>query len=76
MIIHKDSDDFRLNRLRPILLFDIEENIHNKHMGRVAMRKSEELNALTPQKYGIRKEKAADIHALNTHLFYYLIILK
>ena len=40
------------------------------------MRKSEELRALYPKQYTIRKRKASDINALNTQLFYNIIRLK
>ena len=40
------------------------------------MRKPENINALAPEKYRSKKSKAADIQALNTHLFYGIIILK
>ena len=59
--------------LRPILLFDIESNMHNKHLGRFAMSKSEYLEGLPPYQCGIRKYKAAEIKALNNHLLYDLI---
>ena len=32
LLIHKDPNDFRPQRLRPILLFGIEANLHNKHL--------------------------------------------
>ena len=31
IVIHKEPDDFRLHRLRPILLFNIDANMYNKH---------------------------------------------
>ena len=37
------------------------------------MKKAEDLDGLTPEKYGNRKAKAADIQDLNTRLFYVLI---
>ena len=55
--------------MRPIIPFDIEANIHNKHLGRIAMIQSETLDRIAPEKYGSRKEKSADIQALNTRLF-------
>ena len=56
-------------------MFDTKSNIHNKHLGRIAIIKSEELNALSPEQYG-RKKKEEDIQELNTSLLYYLIRLK
>ena len=57
-------------------MFDTKENIHNKHLGRIAIIKSEEINALYPEQYGRRKEKEEEIQALNTSLLYDLIRLK
>ena len=34
LIIHKDPNDCGPHRLHPILLFDVESNIHNKALGR------------------------------------------
>ena len=39
--IHKDRNNFRPHRLRPILLFEIEANIHNKHLGKLAIKIAE-----------------------------------
>ena len=50
--------------------------MHNKHIGRTAMSKSENLYGLSPEQYYIQKAKVADIQDLNTRLFYYLIIKK
>ena len=38
LLIHKYPEDYRLHRLRKILLFGIEANMHNKHLGRHYMR--------------------------------------
>ena len=37
------------------------------------MRKSEEINAISPEKYGTRKAKPEDIKELNIPLFYNII---
>lgn len=76
LLLHKDPNDFRPHRLRPILLFDIEANLHNKVLGRYTMRNAEAINGLAPEQYGSRSFKAADIQALNTRLFYDLVRLK
>ena len=70
LLIHKYPNDFRPHRLRPILLIDIESNIHNKHLKKLTIKTAEELNDLTPEQYGSRMAKAVDIQALNTRLFY------
>ena len=59
------------HHLRPVLMFDIEANLHNKHLGELTMETVEQINALTPEQYGTRKAKAADIQALNTRIFTY-----
>ena len=43
ILIHEYPTDFRPHRLRPILLFDIETNIHNKSLVRYAVNRAEEL---------------------------------
>ena len=48
--------------------------MNNKHPRRIATSQAENLDVLAPEQYGIRKAKAADIQALNTRLFYDLII--
>ena len=68
--MHKKSNNYRPQRLRPILLFDIEANIHNNNIVRIATSKAENLKWLSPEKYGRRKSKAADTQAYNTRLFY------
>ena len=53
--IHKDPEDFRFHQLRPILLFDIEANLNNKHLGKLYIGRSEELGALAPKQHRNRK---------------------
>ena len=65
LLIHKDHEDFHPHQLRPILMFDIEANLHNKYLEKLSMRISEELGDLSPEQYGSRKGKAADTQALN-----------
>ena len=40
------------------------------------MRKEEDMGRLSPKQYGSRASKTADIQALNTRLFYYIVLLK
>lgn len=72
---HKTPGDIRAHRLRPIKLFDIEGNMHNKRLGRHSMELAEACNGVAPEQYGSRKCFAADIQALNTRLFYDLVKL-
>ena len=48
LIIHKDTNNYCPHRLRLILLFDIEENMHNKHLGITATRQAESIDGLSP----------------------------
>eukprot|EP00957_Ditylum_brightwellii_P163953 12482729-Ditylum_brightwellii.AAC.1 len=66
LLIHKNPDNNRLHHLQPILLFDLEANMHNKRLDRVAMASVENLEGVAEEQYGSRKKKAADIQALNT----------
>jgi hypothetical protein len=75
LLIYKAAGDNRAEKLRPILLFDIEANMHNKRLGRVAMRKAEEANAISWEQYGSRRSHSADVQALNTRLLYDLLRL-
>ena len=69
LLIYKDPNDLRPHRLRPILLFDKESNMHNKSLGWYAMKHTEELEGIEPGQYGRKKSKAANLQALNTRLF-------
>ena len=48
LLIHKYPNDFRPHCLRPILLFDIEAYIHNKHLGKLTIKTAGDLNVLSP----------------------------
>ena len=76
LLIHKDPEDFRPHRIRPIIMFYIEANLHNKHLGKLSMRRAEEIIALAPEQYGRRKGKAAGTQALNNRLFYNILRIK
>ena len=39
------------------------------HTGKLLTKASEQLDAIALEQYGLRKEKASDIHALNIRLF-------
>ena len=47
--------------------------MHNKHLEWTAMSQATILDVISPEQYGSRKAKAADIQDLNTILFYGLI---
>ena len=73
LIIHKDPNDCGPHRLRLILMFDIESNMHNKAPGWYAINQEEYLEVISPEEYGIKKSKAAGVKSLITHLFYNLV---
>ena len=76
ILIHKDPNYSRPHNFRPIFLFDIEANLHNKHLGKLMMNTEEHLNNLGPEQYGISKAKDTEIQAFNTRLLYNLTRLK
>eukprot|EP00957_Ditylum_brightwellii_P064703 4910695-Ditylum_brightwellii.AAC.1 len=73
---YKRSNGNRITTLRPILLFGIECNMHNKQLGREAMKRAEIMHGVTPEQFGSRRKKSADLQALNTRLFYDYTLLK
>ena len=76
MIINKDPNNYIPHRVRLILLLYIESKIQKKHLGTHKMRKADRINVLAPEQYGSHTVKAAEIQALNTKMFYDLIMLK
>eukprot|EP00957_Ditylum_brightwellii_P021422 1616084-Ditylum_brightwellii.AAC.1 len=60
LLIHNRSNNNRVSKLRPILLFDIEANMHNKRLGRFAIERAEGLGGIAPKQFGSRKYKSAD----------------
>ena len=58
-----------------MILFIIEENNNNKHLGRIALTTAEDLGGIAPESYGSRESKAVEIQSLNTHIFYNIIII-
>ena len=69
LLIHKDPNDFRPQRIRPILLFDVEAILHNKTLRKEVMQLAILTGTLSPEQYGSIKSKVNDAQALNTRLF-------
>ena len=69
LLIHEELKDFLPHKIYTILLSNIEENMHNKHIGIFSMTNSKDLDGLAPEQYGIRKSKAVDVQDLKTFLF-------
>eukprot|EP00957_Ditylum_brightwellii_P021498 1621447-Ditylum_brightwellii.AAC.1 len=59
-------DNNRVHCLRPILLLDLEANMHNKRLGQVAIMSTEYLQGIADEQYGSRKNKLVDTQTLNT----------
>ena len=57
-------------------MFEIEENLHNKQLGRNFMKKYKETEILATEQYGSWASKSTDIQALNTRMSYDLIPIK
>ena len=57
-------------------MFEIEENLHNKQLGRNFMKKYKETEILATEQYGSWASKSTDIQALNTRMSYDLILIK
>ena len=56
-------------------MFNIETNMHNKHLGRLSMDSKERMGFLATEQYGIIQHPYADIQELNIRLFYDLLLL-
>eukprot|EP00957_Ditylum_brightwellii_P083879 6375214-Ditylum_brightwellii.AAC.1 len=60
LLIHKRHNDHRVDKLRLILLFDIETNMQNKRLGCEAMKRAESCRGVSPEQYGHRRDKASN----------------
>eukprot|EP00957_Ditylum_brightwellii_P154339 11745028-Ditylum_brightwellii.AAC.1 len=61
LLIHKRHNDNRVSKLCPILLFDIKANMHNKRLGKEAMRRAEIIGGIAMEQYGSCKNQAANL---------------
>lgn len=68
--ILKWSHDFRIEKLRTILLLEADFNMNNKQLGRDLMWKAEQDNSLAANNYGVWKKKCAVEVSLNITLTY------
>eukprot|EP00957_Ditylum_brightwellii_P183564 13982321-Ditylum_brightwellii.AAC.1 len=50
--------------------------MHNKRLGKDAMRRAEACRGVAPEQFGSRHNKSADLQALNTRLFYDYVLLQ
>ncbi len=76
VMLQKQVGNINVEKLRIIVLFEVDFNTNNKWISRAVMYKAEQLKALAPEQYGSRKRKAANIQSLNKCLFYDMIQFK
>ena len=69
LVLVKKANDFRIEKLRTIVLFDAECNMNNGRIGRAALRKAIDSNQLAPEQYSRPNRRAID-HALNRRLMF------
>jgi hypothetical protein len=67
------KNNFHVNKLRAILLFEADFNHNNKKLGRTMMAHAEANNWLAPEQYGSRKQVSAIDHCLNKRLSFDII---
>jgi len=70
VMLEKSLGNFNVEKLRIILLFEVDFNANNKWTGWAVMRHAESLNLLAEEQYGSRKHKAAVLQCFNKGLFY------
>ena len=69
LVLLKSANDFRIKKLRTIVLFDAECNMNNGRMGKEAMQLALDNNLIAPEQYSRPNRKAID-HALNRRLIF------
>ena len=67
-MLEKKKGNFRVDKLRAILVYEAEFNMINKIIGREAMKNAERLNGVAWEQYGCRKEHSAVNQGLNKTL--------
>jgi hypothetical protein len=73
VMLLKQKNNFHVNKLRAILLFEADFNHNNKRLGRTMMAHAEANNWLAPEQYGSRKQVSAIDHCLNKRLSFDII---
>eukprot|EP00957_Ditylum_brightwellii_P152885 11636853-Ditylum_brightwellii.AAC.1 len=53
----EQANNNRVDRLRPILLFDLKANMHNERLGKEATQQAEECHGIAPEQYGSREKR-------------------
>jgi len=73
VMIEKTADNFNVEKLCIILLFEADFNANNKWLGCAIMFQAEKENLLANAQFGSQKFKLAIHQCLNKHLFYDLV---
>jgi hypothetical protein len=73
VMILKKAQQFRVDKLRTIVLLEADFNFNNKILGKEGMRTAEINNALAPEQYGSRTGHSSIDHAIHKRLVYDLL---
>ena len=71
--LEKSKGNCRIDKLRKILLYEVNFNTNNKYMGRDTMKTVEKGKILAKEQYGSRKRKTVILHALNKRLTFEIL---
>ena len=76
LVLLKKVNDYHIEKLRTIVLFNAKCNMNHGRIGREAMRNVIDNNMIAPEQYSCPNRRAID-HALNRHLMFdYLSLSK
>jgi hypothetical protein len=73
VMLLKQANNFSIDKLRAILLFEADFNHNNKRIGRCLMQHAEEHQWIAVEQYGSRKQISAIDHCLNKRLSFDII---
>ena len=73
VMLEKQKGNFRVDKLRAILLYEADFNQNNKKLGREMMYSAEDLRAIAKEQYGSRSQLTAINQSLNKRLTYDII---
>ena len=73
VMLEKQKGNFRVDKLRAILLYEAAFNQNNKKLGREMMYSAEDLRAIAKEQYGSRSRLTAIDQSLNKRLTYDII---
>ena len=73
VMLEKQKGNYRVDKLRAILLYEADFNQNNKKLGREMMFKAEDLRAIAKEQFGSRSRLTAIDQSLNKRLTYDII---